>query len=118
MMDAARAASRSAMMSGVIRVRRGKVLRVLGRRPGAVELAVEVEDDEAARGPEGREARAIAYPALTGPIGPGDRVVLNTTAVAMGLGSGGWHFVMALEDPSDADPPGVDPEPSGPLLKL
>lgn len=30
---------------------------------------------------------------LTGPVAVGDRVVLNTTAVDLGLGTGGWHVV-------------------------
>jgi hypothetical protein len=30
---------------------------------------------------------------LIGPVVVGDRVVVNTTAVELGLGSGGWHFV-------------------------
>ncbi len=42
------------------------------------------------------EARAICYPALTGAARPGDIVTLNTTAVALGLGTGGVHFVMAV----------------------
>jgi len=30
---------------------------------------------------------------LIGPVGLGDRVVVNTTAVDLGLGTGGWHVV-------------------------
>jgi hypothetical protein len=30
---------------------------------------------------------------LIGPVDVGDRVVVNTTAVELGLGTGGWHFV-------------------------
>ena len=30
---------------------------------------------------------------LIGPVAPGDRVVVNTTAVDLGLGTGGWHVV-------------------------
>lgn len=37
--------------------------------------------------------RAYALTALTGPVAVGDRVVLNTTAVDLGLGTGGWHVV-------------------------
>jgi hypothetical protein len=42
---------------------------------------------------EGTPARAYVLTALTGPVAVGDRVVLNTTAVDLGLGTGGWHFV-------------------------
>src|SRR5918995_5968712 len=37
--------------------------------------------------------RAYALTGLIGPVEPGDRVVLNTTAVDLGLGTGGWHVV-------------------------
>lgn len=74
---------------------------VLAERPGALEIAVDVEDEP---GPE--PALAIAYPALVGPVAPGDRVLLNTTAVALGLGTGGAHFVVAVEGRTggEADP--------------
>lgn len=38
---------------------------------------------------------AVNYPALAGPCHAGDRVLLNTTAVDLGLGTGGKHFVVA-----------------------
>ena len=41
---------------------------------------------------DGRE-RAYVLTELTGPVAVGDEVVLNTTAVELGLGSGGWHVV-------------------------
>lgn len=81
----------------MIRLRHGTVLRVLEERPGAVELEVEVE---------GGNARAIAYPSLVGPVEPGARVLLNTTAVWVGLGTGGLHFVVAVEGGPDADAEG------------
>ncbi|MGQ9731658.1 MAG: DUF3866 family protein [Candidatus Zipacnadales bacterium] len=39
--------------------------------------------------------RAVCYPPLTGPCAPADEVLLNTTAVVLGLGTGGYHFVVA-----------------------
>ncbi|HEX9343721.1 MAG TPA: DUF3866 family protein [Actinomycetota bacterium] len=79
----------------MIRIRNGTVTALLARRPGATEVAVSVE-------PEGVEARALGYDDLTGPLKVGDRVVLNTTAVALGLGTGGLHLVMArLDGPGD-----------------
>ncbi|MFO8059615.1 MAG: DUF3866 family protein [Bacillota bacterium] len=50
---------------------------------------------------------ALAYVDLTGEIRPGDRVLMNTTAVDLGLGSGGFHFVMCgerTEGPLSDDP--------------
>lgn len=62
--------------------------RVLEERRGAVEVEVLLDGDAAI---------AVAYPALTGPIAPGDGVIVNTTAVELGLGTGGRHFVVAVE---------------------
>ena len=50
--------------------------------------------------------RALAYPALTGRPQPGDRVLLNATAVELGLGTGGYALVIALPDRLPADPSG------------
>jgi uncharacterized protein DUF3866 len=36
---------------------------------------------------------AYVLTALVGPVAVGDRVVVNTTAVDLGLGTGGWHVV-------------------------
>jgi hypothetical protein len=88
----------------MIRIRRGTVREVVEERPGAVELSVEVDGDL---------ARAICYPELTGPVRAGDRVVLNTTAVHLGLGTGGLHFVIAVEEGPDLDTDGP-----GHLMKL
>jgi hypothetical protein len=41
-----------------------------------------------------KNEKAINYPDLTGIALPGNRVILNTTALELGLGSGGYHFVM------------------------
>lgn len=50
-------------------------------RPGLVRLRL---DDD---------SRAYALTQLTGPVGEGDEVIVNTTAVRRGLGTGGWHVV-------------------------
>ncbi len=42
---------------------------------------------------DGSPARAYALTQLTGSCEVGDKVVLNTTAVELDLGTGGWHFV-------------------------
>src|SRR5688500_4170461 len=39
------------------------------------------------------EGRAYVLTGLVGPVAVGDRVVVNTTAVELGLGTGGWHVV-------------------------
>lgn len=69
--------------------------------PGAVELAVRTD--------EGVELRALAHPPLVGEPAVGDRVLLNVTAQARGLGTGGYAMVVALPDalpPDGPDGPG------------
>ena len=39
--------------------------------------------------------KAYNYPKITGDIKVGDEVLLNTTAVELSLGTGGYHFVIA-----------------------
>jgi hypothetical protein len=57
------------------------VAEVLAERPGLCRVRL---DDG---------SRAYALTQLTGPLATGDRVVVNTTAVDLDLGSGGWHVV-------------------------
>jgi hypothetical protein len=72
----------------VIRTRRGTVLRAVADWPGAVEIDVSVAGD----GP----VRALAYPELVGMPRAGDEVLLNTTALALGLGTGGYALVITV----------------------
>jgi Protein of unknown function (DUF3866) len=57
---------------------------------------------------DGALIRALAYPALVGSPRIGDRVLLNTTALSLGLGTGGYAFVVAIPDrlPPDGELPG------------
>jgi hypothetical protein len=76
-----------------------------------------VTGDGASRGAgeavaDGKTLRALAYPALTGRPEPGDRVLLNTTALHQGLGTGGYALVIAI---LDRLPP--DPELAGHVVK-
>jgi len=66
---------------------------------GAVEVEVAVD---------GAAVRALAYPELTGRPQAGDRALLNTGALHLGLGTGGYALVVALPDrlPPDRDGPG------------
>src|SRR5437773_3502251 len=64
--------------------RSGEVVTLLEARPGLQRVEVDL-----GKGPE----RAYALTQLTGPVAVGDRVVVNTTAVELGLGTGGWHVV-------------------------
>jgi hypothetical protein len=64
--------------------RTGVVTRLLEERRGLQRVEVDLGD--------GAE-RAYVLTQLTGPVDVGDRVVVNTTAVELGLGTGGWHVV-------------------------
>ncbi len=57
---------------------------------------------------DGTSIRALAYPELVGSPHVGDRVLLNTAALAAGLGTGGYALVVALPDrlPPDREPAG------------
>lgn len=76
----------------------GIVEEIEGERPGVQEISVRVD---------GELRHAINYPFFTGSVHPGDGVLLNTWAVSLGLGTGGYDFVMARTGCSeDAEPPG------------
>ena len=91
--------------AGVITWRNGTVSRLRREWPGAIELEVTVS---AADGTAPVQVRALAYPALTGRPEPGDRVLLNTTALDLRLGTGGYALVAAIPDrlPPDRSGPG------------
>src|SRR5918994_2070586 len=50
-------------------------------------------DDRVERDLGDGPGRAYVLTQLTGTVAVGDRVVVNTTAVELGLGTGGWHVV-------------------------
>ena len=58
----------------------GTVTKLLSERPGVQRVEV-----------DGRPAYVLTQ--LIGTVGVGDRVVVNTTAVELGLGTGGWDVV-------------------------
>jgi hypothetical protein len=79
--------------------RTGEVAEIIGERAGLQRVrmvGLPVGD------------RAYALTALTGTVAVGDRVVVNTTAVELGLGTGGWHVVHWNLSRSDLVEPGPD----------
>jgi len=64
---------------------------------------------------DGTEGRAVCYPALCGTCVAGDRVLLNTTAVDLSLGTGGLHFVVARGEASGVV---FDSASGGHIMKL
>jgi hypothetical protein len=81
-----------------IRWRRGRVITTGRRGRDSLELTVEVAGDG--------QVRALAYPSLVGIPQVGDDVLLNTTALTQGLGTGGVALVVAVPDRLPPDPEG------------
>lgn len=73
--------------------REGRLTAVVREWPGAVEYQVDVYDPTAG---VWNTCRALAYPELVGRPAPGALVLLNTTALELGLGTGGYAMVMAV----------------------
>lgn len=74
--------------------RTGTVTSIISERSGIQRVEVDGE-------------KAYVLTELIGPVAQGDRVVMNTTAVDLGLGTGGWHVVhwnLARDEWSKADP--------------
>jgi uncharacterized protein DUF3866 len=85
------------------------VSAVLREWPGAAELDVILippDSGDAAVAGSAQTCRALAYTELTGRPEPDDRVLLNTGALDLGLGTGGYALVVAIPDRLPPDPPG------------
>ncbi|MBO0827899.1 MAG: DUF3866 family protein [Streptosporangiales bacterium] len=80
----------------MVRWRSGRVVAVGREWPGAREVDVAVD---------GEIVRALAYTAAVGSPEPDDTVLLNTAALARGLGTGGYALVVAVPDRLPPDPP-------------
>lgn len=65
--------------------KRGKVIEILYEDEDILKLKVQLDD---------RISDAINYKHITGSIEIGDELILNTTAVELGLGTGGVDFVI------------------------
>lgn len=89
----------------VMQWREGVVVQEIREWPGSVEYAVRL----ASADDTGSEVRGLAYTGMVGRPEPGDRVILNASALLKGLGTGGLAFIVAIPDrlPEDApDSPG------------
>ncbi len=88
----------------MLSVKIGKVVEIIRKDAELTEIFVTLD---------GREFKAMNYNQLSGYVQVGDKVLLNTTAVDLQLGTGGYHFVMSnLEHPEQELPPG------GHIMKL
>ena len=75
------------------RLRQATVRTIKEESPHHQEVTVELQ--------EGVRGTAINYTGLVGPLEVGDRVIINTTAVTLQLGTGGYHFVLCKQDSPD-----------------
>lgn len=69
----------------MISTKHGKVVKILKNLEGRTDILVDIN---------GSHEKAINYDYLTGSVNINDEVVLNTTAIELNLGTGGYHFVV------------------------
>jgi hypothetical protein len=82
----------------------GKVLNITSEDEAIQNIQVDID---------GKQCRAINYIDMSGELKCGDEVLLNTTAVTLGLGTGGVHFVIC-----NMNNPEVEPNWNGHIMKL
>ncbi|HHX02208.1 MAG TPA: DUF3866 family protein [Firmicutes bacterium] len=85
-------------------VQQGEVIEVVADINSKQELLVLIDN---------KHQQAINFPPLTGRCVEGDQVILNTTAVSLGLGTGGFHFVMGIVGRTHQPP-----DKTGHIIKL
>ncbi|MCG1012196.1 DUF3866 family protein [Tepidanaerobacter sp. GT38] len=90
----------------MINYAKGKVKDIIRKRQNCTEITVVIGNEE---------YKAVNYDSLTGAVKPGDRVLLNTTAQDLKLGSGGYHFVVSVNDGDISFP---STEKGGHIMKL
>jgi hypothetical protein len=84
-------------------------------REGRVSRLTEERDDlvRAVVATETGDVDATGWPSMLGPLAAGDRVVVNTTGIELGLGTGGEAFILW-----NLDGPGPPNEFAGHIMKL
>ena len=90
----------------MISIKKAEVIEIINERDKIQELVVLVR---------GKREKAINYIDMVGKCRLNDKVILNTTAVVLGLGTGGYHFIMSILDTKDSDL--VDQAP-GHIMKM
>lgn len=70
----------------MIEIHTGIVKEILSQRGDVTEILLDTEHPV---------KKAVNYDNITGKVSKGDLLILNTTAVSLSLGTGGYHFVMA-----------------------
>ena len=70
----------------MIEIKKGTVVKITREIGDITELILDIDHDI---------KKSINYNSITGNIKAGDRVLVNTTAGTLGLGTGGYHFIIA-----------------------
>ena len=78
---------------------------MISKKVGIVESIKSTDDnlEDIRVNVNGQIQRAYNYPKMTGKVNVGDEVVLNTTAVELSLGTGGYHFVISNLNNKESD---------------
>jgi hypothetical protein len=84
----------------VILWREARVTTLVREWDGTIEYEVDVVSEGT-----WRRCRALAYPLLVGKPQVGELVLLNTTALERGLGTGGYALIVAIPHRIPVDPP-------------
>lgn len=84
--------------------REGKVIEIIERSDDLMRVRVDTGESE---------IPASAFPSMLGDIEVGDRVVVNTTGIDLGLGTGGEGFVLWNLDGNKPEP-----QPEGHIMKM
>src|SRR5699024_8299040 len=119
----------------MIHWRKGIVVAIRSTRPGYTEADVDL--DQPLPGAVETRIGAIAYTDAVGHLEADDAVIVNVSALAKRLGTGGFGLIVAMPDALPADPPrglghlvkdrysplqtmvlGVDGQESGPPSRL
>ncbi|MCT1690407.1 DUF3866 family protein [Brevibacterium sp. p3-SID960] len=89
----------------MIHWREGTVCEVTTTWPGVHQTRVELTAALPGRGDDDRFITAIAYTDMVGTPAAGDRVLVNVSALARRLGTGGFGLIVALPQKLPDDPP-------------
>jgi hypothetical protein len=84
--------------------RTGKIAEISAQSTDVVEAVVDTGAER---------VRAVGYPQMLGPVRTGDRVVMNTVGIDLGLGTGGVAFMLW-----NLDGEGPQQPPPGHIVKL
>ncbi|MBM7622811.1 DUF3866 family protein [Sporohalobacter salinus] len=81
----------------MLAIKRGKISEIIEQRSELTKVKVELRTGEI--------RKAINYDDLTGVVSLQDEVIVNTTAVELGLGTGGYDFIVYVEgsEPKNLD---------------